>query len=211
MNEGLIPKRYAKALYKFAVEKKADNGLYRMMGNLGKSFADNPALNSTVANPFVADSDKIALLTTAAEMPAPVADSKAVESKAEEASSAAAVDKEASSSVVKEVYADFLKLLSHNSRLAMAAAIARAYCAYYRAEHHIYKVRIVSAMPLDEPERARLGSLIDSHLGGATAEYNYSVDPDLIGGFTVDIDNERLDASVKNELKQLRLKLLHHA
>ena len=42
-------------------------------------------------------------------------------------------------------------------------------------------------------------------------EYTYSTDPDLIGGFTVDIDNERLDASVKNELKQLRLKLLKQA
>ena len=36
----------------------------------------------------------------------------------------------------------------------------------------------------------------------------FATDPDIIGGFTVDIDNERLDASVKNELKQLRLKLL---
>ncbi len=42
-------------------------------------------------------------------------------------------------------------------------------------------------------------------------EYTFRVDPDLIGGFTVDIDNERLDASVKNELKQLRLRLLGQA
>ena len=39
-------------------------------------------------------------------------------------------------------------------------------------------------------------------------EYVSRVDPDLIGGFTVSIDNERLDASVRNELKQLRLNLL---
>lgn len=48
MNEGLIPKRYAKALYKFAVERGADAGLYRLMGNLSHSFADNPALNRTM-------------------------------------------------------------------------------------------------------------------------------------------------------------------
>ena len=64
MNEGLIPKRYAKALYKFACEKGADLGLYRLMGNLGRSFADNPALDSTVANPFVGDDEKIGLLKT---------------------------------------------------------------------------------------------------------------------------------------------------
>ena len=39
-------------------------------------------------------------------------------------------------------------------------------------------------------------------------EYSFVTDPDLIGGFVVTIDNRQLDASVKNELKQLRLKLL---
>ena len=184
MNEGLIPARYAKALYKFALEKGADKGLYRLMGNLGKSFVDNPTLDTTVANPFVADSDKTALLTTAAaadaDTPAPV----------------------------KQVLADFLKLLCENRRLPLAGAIARAYCELYRKENRIYRVKIVSAMPLDNEEEQRLKKLISSHLGDASMEYTYSTDPDLIGGFTVDIDNERLDASVKNELKQFRLKLL---
>ena len=39
-------------------------------------------------------------------------------------------------------------------------------------------------------------------------EYSQRVDPDLIGGFVINIDNEQLDASISNELKQLRLKLL---
>lgn len=191
MNEGLIPKRYAKALYKFACEKGADLGLYRLMGNLGRSFADNPALDSTVANPFVGDDEKIGLLKTAA----------------------AVSDASASSEDVKvaEVYADFLKLLRDNKRLPMAAAIARAYCDIYRKENRIYRVTVVSAKPLDAPEQKRLLKLIENHLDGGKMEYTFSTDSELIGGFTVDIDNERLDASVKNELKQLRLKLLKQA
>ena len=47
-----------------------------------------------------------------------------------------------------------------------------------------------------------------SHLDGGTMEYHHRVDPALIGGFTVTIDNDKLDASVADELKQLRLKLL---
>ena len=39
-------------------------------------------------------------------------------------------------------------------------------------------------------------------------EYSSKVDPSLIGGFTVDIDNERLNASVAHELKQLKLSLI---
>lgn len=194
MNEGLIPKRYAKALYKFACEKGADLGLYRLMGNLGRSFADNPTLDSTVANPFVGDDEKTGLLMTAASL----AGGKAAAAGATEA---AAVD----------VYTDFLKLLRNNRRLPLAGAIARAYCDIYRKENRIYRVTVVSAAPLDAKEKSRLTAFIESHLKGGKMEANFSTDPELIGGFTVDIDNERLDASVKNELKQLRLKLLKQA
>ena len=58
-------------------------------------------------------------------------------------------------------------------------------------------------------KRTSLSKKVGKHLpDGASAEYTEAVDSALIGGFTVAIDNERLDASVANELKQLRLKLL---
>lgn len=193
MNEGLIPKRYAKALHKFACEKGADLGLYRLMGNLGRSFADNPTLDSIVANPFVGDEEKIGLLMTAAAVSVTPGKEDTRDEKAESA------------------YADFLKLLRQNRRLPIAKAIARAYCDIFRKENKIYRVTVVSAKPLDDPEQRRLMKLIESHLRGGKMEYAFSTDSELIGGFTVDIDNERLDASVKNELKQLRLKLLKQA
>jgi F-type H+-transporting ATPase subunit delta len=188
MNEGLIPKRYAKALYKYACEKGADLGLYRLMGNLGKSFADHPALDSTIANPFVADDEKITLLLTAAQ----AADGKPG----------------AADSKTADAYNDFLKLLQQNNRLQMAGSIARAYCEIYRKENRIFRVRIVSAQPLADAESSRLVALIQKHLKDGKMETTFATDSELIGGFTIDIDNERLDASVKNELKQLRLKLL---
>jgi F0F1-type ATP synthase delta subunit len=39
-------------------------------------------------------------------------------------------------------------------------------------------------------------------------EYDHAVDASLIGGFVVDINSERLDASLESELRQLRFKLL---
>ena len=39
-------------------------------------------------------------------------------------------------------------------------------------------------------------------------EYDYRINPALIGGFTVTVNSERLDASVANTLKQLRLHLI---
>lgn len=179
MNEGLIPKRYAKALYKFALEKGDAQKLYDLMGTLSRSFTQNPGLDTTVGNPFVDAGKKVELLMTAA-----------------------------GATPADGVYSDFLKLLCRNNRLEMTAAIARAYLEIYRKANNIYLVDVVAASPMDPKEEKRLKDMIASHLNGGTMEYSFSVDPELIGGFTVNIDSERLDASVKNELKQLRLKLL---
>lgn len=179
MNEGLIPARYAKALLKFAVEKNADKRMYELTTNLTRSFAATPGLDSTMANPFISPEKKEELLLTAA--------------------GADASD---------EVYRDFIKLLRSNNRLPLARAIAMAYGADYRKANNIYRVEVTAAAPMEAAGEERLKKLIMKHLKGGTMEYDFRIDPGLIGGFTVNIGSERLDASIRNELKQLRLKLL---
>ena len=179
MDQGLIPKRYAKAIYEVALENGTQKDLYGKMNRISSAFAAEPGLNATLNNPFVSVSDKEGLVYTAA--------------------GANADDKELSS---------VLGLLKHNGRIGMMRDIAIAYENIYRKENKIYRVVVTAAAPMEPAEENRLKELIESHLGGAAMEYTFRVDPDLIGGFTVGIENERLDASVKNELKQLRLKLL---
>lgn len=179
MNQGLIPSRYAKALFEYASEKSDDVRIYELMHTLEGSFAAEASLQQAVANPFIPAPDKVKLLTSAA----------------------GASDKD-------DVYARFLKLLAENNRLDLARDIALAYMKIYRSEHRIYLVTVTSAAPMGAAEEDRLKSLINRHLDGGTMEYHHRVDPDLIGGFTVTINNEKLDASVADELKQLRIKLL---
>lgn len=179
MDQGLIPRRYAKALFKAAAERGVEKRLYSLCGALAAAFASEPRLNATVANPFVAGADKIRLLETA---------------------SGATPD--------DTLMADFLKLLTENRRLDMIRDIAIAYRLIYRQANNIRHVTVTSAAPLPEAQEKRLKEIIAAHLDGATMEYSSKVDPSLIGGFTVDIDNERLNASVSHELKQLKLSLI---
>ncbi len=179
MNNGLIPRRYAKALYKFAVEKQQAERIYALMSVLVSNFENQETLQSVIANPFVADSDKSQLLITAS----------------------GAKDDDT-------VYRDFLKLLFGNKRIDMMRDISLAYMSIYRKANNIYKVEVVSAVKFDDDVESRLKEMILKHLNGGTMEYTVSVDPELIGGFVITIDSERLDASISNELKQLRLKLL---
>ena len=67
MNEGLIPRRYAKALFKVAVERKVEERIYALMTNLAQSFAVTPGLSQTVANPFVDAKQKTEILVIAAQ------------------------------------------------------------------------------------------------------------------------------------------------
>lgn len=180
MDKGLIPRRYAKALFEVGAERGDNNALYALMQTLAASFAAEPKLASTVANPFVSDADKEALLT--------------------EASGASAS--------ANPTFGDFLKLLRQNKRLDLAREIALAYVDIYRAANSIYRVQVQSAAPMPDDERRRLEAVVEKHIGKGSFEFDYSVNPALIGGFTVTVNSERLDASVATRLKQLRLHLL---
>lgn len=179
MNEGLIPRRYAKAIHEYALEKGKARELYGLMRNIVSAFLAEASMQQVMSNPFVADDDKVKLLVTASQ------------GKADDA-----------------VLADVLKLLAGNGRLAMARDIALAYLEIYRKANNIYLVDVTTAAPMEDADLTRLKTLVERHLNGGTMEFTCKVDASLIGGFVVNIDSERLDASVSNELKQLRLKLL---
>ena len=85
--------------------------------------------------------------------------------------------------------------------------IALSYVNLYRAEHNIAKVEIATASELPTKEVDAIVDVVKQRLGDMTLEVEQTVKPDLIGGFTAKIDDILLDASIKNELKTLRLKL----
>ena len=180
MNEGLIPRRYAKALYEVASERGQAERLYDMMRALAAASVEQPELVRTLSNPYISNDDKRKLLATAA-----------------------GADK------ADTTYADMERVLIENHRMGLAADIARAYVDYFRMQRGIYPVTVTSAAPLAAEESKRMRALIQSHIGpDASMEYSERIDPALIGGFAIDIASERLDASVRNQLEQLRLNLL---
>lgn len=183
MNQGLIPRRYAKALFMLAGEKECDKVVYDAMLRLMTAFVAAPDMQKAMANPYIAVSDKLQLVVAAAQP-----------------------DKKA-----ETLLTDMVRLMAQNNRLDYVRDMALAYVALYREAHKIYRVDIASATPLQPAELKRIHTIVKNHLpAAATAEFSESVNADLIGGFTVAIDNELLDASVANDLKQLRLKLLSH-
>ena len=183
MDQGLIPRRYAKALLMFANEHGSAAAVYDAARRLCQAFKDEPSLQRTLSNPYVSVADKEKLVKEAA----------------------------APKGQAEKDLDDFIKLLEKNHRTDFLHHCALEYIALYRRENKIYSVTITSAAPMEPSELKRIHQIVEKHLPeGATAEFREELNPELIGGFTVAIDNDLLDASVATELKQLRLKLLSH-
>ena len=139
MDQGLIPRRYAKALYLYAVERHCDRPLYEVMRRLSAAFGREPGLNDALANPFVAYPDKQALVL-------------------------AAVGGETGKEAEDAAFADFLKLLGQNKRLDMLREIALAYIAIYRKENRIFRVAVTTAAPVSSQDMKRIHALVGKHL-----------------------------------------------
>ncbi|MDE6867324.1 MAG: ATP synthase F1 subunit delta, partial [Muribaculaceae bacterium] len=119
MISGLIPQRYAKALYKFALETKSAGRVYEEMKNVITSFQQNPELSKVLSNPFVEPADKERLLISAAgKNPG-------------------------------EDYKRFVKLILDHKREEFAYLMAYAYRDIYRKANNISQVKIVTAVKLD--------------------------------------------------------------
>lgn len=178
MNEGLIPKRYAKALYKHAIEKGEADKVYEQMKQLSNSFAAHKEMQAIVANPYLPNEDKIKVLLTASG-----------------ASAGDTLDK-------------FLRLTIKNNRIDYIHSMALDYQQFYCKANSIETVVITTASDIEESELDKIRKVVQAHEKGMKLDFTHVVNPDIIGGFTVKMDAKILDASIKNELKKLRLKLL---
>ena len=180
MDSGLIPQRYAKALYKFAMEHGSTEAVYEEMKEVISSFQNNPRLAKVLANPFVGNSEKVDLLKAAA------------------------------GSKVENDYLGFVKLILEKRREDYALQMSLAYRDIYRKANKISQVKITTASSLPETEMDRLRNLVSNSFKDTKLEFSEQINPELIGGFIIDVDDSRMDASISNELEQLRLNLLSH-
>ncbi|MDR0687414.1 MAG: F0F1 ATP synthase subunit delta [Prevotellaceae bacterium] len=150
MNDGLISKRYAKALLEFAAARGEDKLMYESMKLLSESIAATPRLRETLQSPVVATGDKEALLCSAA------------------------------GATAGESYRRFVRLALENRREGSLQNIALSYLDLYRRVHRIGRVSVVSATPLSgdfvgriryDVERRTRGTVeldvrVDPSLGG---------------------------------------------
>lgn len=99
----------------------------------------------------------------------------------------------------------FITLVLRNKRAEYLPAILNAYRDRYRKEKGITRAWLTTAA--DNPDLAdKLGRLMKEH-GFSKVDFKTETDPALIGGFVMQIEDKRLDASVASQLKNIRKEL----
>ena len=108
---------------------------------------------------------------------------------------------------VHEISLSFLYMLAENKREAYLASICRNVLALFQQDQGIKNVVITSAMALGPEIIRQIKQQLESGLN-ARIELREQINPELIGGFILRIDDRQVDASMASQLRKIKEELL---
>ena len=97
---------------------------------------------------------------------------------------------------------NFVGLLAQNDRLAVLPQIAEQFAKLRHEHEKILAAHVSSAFPLSEAQIADVRTTLQNKYG-RDVEVTVAVDSELIGGVSIQIGDEVIDASVRGKLAKL--------
>lgn len=176
MDLGVISIRYARALYKSAVQSKCEDLVYRDMLSIANAYSQVSQLRKTIDNPMLNPESKKAVLSAAAGEGA------------------------------NELTLRFFDLVLTEGRETVMQLIAASYITLYRKQKNIIHGKLITAAAVSQTTEQNVRQMVEKRTNG-TVEFLTEVNPDIIGGFILEYDTYRLDASVQSQLRSILKKL----
>jgi len=96
----------------------------------------------------------------------------------------------------------FVQLLLKNGRIEDVRLMLRTYVAMYYESKGYRLATLITAVPCPDLE-SKISAMLEEKFQ-CTVVLDTKVDPTLIGGFIVEIDNHLIDASVRNQIETIR-------
>lgn len=100
----------------------------------------------------------------------------------------------------------FLDLVLREGREKVLQFIAVSYITLYRRQKNITIGKLITATVVTPAIEQKLQQMVKNRTQGEV-EFKTEVDPDLIGGFVLEYDTYRMDASVKSKLNTILTQL----
>ena len=175
MDIGIIAKRYAKALLDFARLSKSEDKVYAEVLQFIESWNKVPQLSKVLGNPLLPAEQKEMVICQAA------------------------------SSAVSPTFQKFTALVVAHRRESFMLFIAHSYVSLYRKMKHISIGKLITAVPASKSVAHRLEKMVEAESASAVdVILETQVDPSIMGGFIFQIDDLRLDASVRSQFEQIK-------
>lgn len=172
-----VARNYAKALFSAALK---DNSLDKIAQNL-ESFKSSFSKDFAheLQNPVISKTDLIAIM--------------------DEINHKASFD---------GIFANFLLSLASNKRISLFLEIYDEFITLLKKHNNIIEAEIVFANDnVDNAQIEQIKQVIQKEYSGKTIEIKLSVDAKILGGFQVRIGSNIVDASLKNQIFNLKQEL----
>jgi F-type H+-transporting ATPase subunit delta len=107
---------------------------------------------------------------------------------------------------VEEITLSLIDLVVKNGRERFLPAIARNFLRETMKYKGITELVLTTAVKVDEKVKKQISDLISGALN-TKVDLEEKIDPDIIGGFILRIDDKYIDASIKNKLRKIEKEL----
>ncbi|WP_375585097.1 ATP synthase F1 subunit delta [Cyclobacterium xiamenense] len=170
-----VASRYAKSLLELAVETNVLEKVYQDLESVHNTVEQSPELLDLIKSPVITSEQKMTVI-------------RALFSRN-----------------VVPLTLRFFELVSKKGRESLLPEMARGFHRLYNQHLGIQKAEVVATIQLDQALRDSFIAIVKEVSGKDRVELVEKIDPNLIGGFVLNIEDRQLDESLKSKLQQLRL------
>lgn len=174
MYTGLIAKRYAEALFRFAVSNGEAEAVYTQVNGIAGHLMDSPELKAAVDSPVLSvEAKRSAVLGAAGDG-------------------------------VCRSLEDFISLVLRHGREHYLIYMFHSFLGIYEERNGIARVSLVTAAPVGEEIEEGIRDMVMKRTACSSVRLEKEVDERLIGGFVLRVADKQMDASVAARLEKLR-------
>jgi len=111
---------------------------------------------------------------------------------------------------VEQITLSLIDLCVRHGRESYIPAIARVFIHETKKHKGITETVLTTAVRIDDSLREQITGLIN-HNFNTEVELKENIDPEIIGGFILQIDDSYIDASIRNKLRKIKKELIGSA
>jgi len=170
-----VASRYAKVLLQLAVEKNVTARIHTDMLCFDQVCAANRCLVTTLKSPVIKHDKKLAVLQAIFQ------------------------------NKVHDLTLSFLAMVTQKHREALLPTMAQAFLAQYNQHQGIKTAQVTTTFPLSDQLTLQLQKIVQQIAPCQQVILEQNIDPALIGGYVLQVEDKRLDQSLRKKLLTLKM------